>query len=79
MTVSELRHVDNTINMFTGLQVSWKKCPLLVSHFAVKVTARSRKWSLLPCNVNYKLLYPSIRVRTAPPESLLNPVLQYVI
>jgi len=45
---------DQHVYRFTGLV---EKCPLLVSHFAVKVTARSRKWSLLPCNVNYKLLY----------------------
>ena len=34
------------------------------------VTARYRKWPLLPCNV-FKLLYPSIMVRTAPPVSVM--------
>jgi len=33
------------------------------------VTARYRKGPLLPCNV-FKLLYPSIMVRTAPPVSV---------
>jgi len=41
---------------------------LFLNIITMKVTARYRKWPLLPCNV--KLLNPSIRVRTAPPVSV---------